>query len=766
MKTTIGKYSILAKIGQGAMGEVYRAQDTVLGRLVALKTIAASAAVRWDDTLAERFRREAQAAAGLNHPNVVTVYDFGEHDGTFYLVMELLEGSDLGEVLRRRTLTRLEDKLAVLEQIFDGIGFAHARKIVHRDLKPANIHLAPSGTAKIMDFGLARTGDLEVTRSGGVLGTPYYMSPEQVRGERVDARSDVFSLGALSYELLTGHRAFPAENIHAVLFQVLEREPDPLRSLDPSIPQSLEVLVRKALAKEPDRRFQDAGEMRDALRRVRAVLAGEASEAEVLAGFGVQAGAGGSLSLSSPFGSSAGPSLGSGALRALDSTHRVSQPCRITFREAGGDRVAEISNQGLSILDAAQRSGVPLFHECGGRGRCTTCRVRVLAGAAHVQPRTAVEARLASRYGWGDEIRLGCQTRVTGDVEVQRLILDDDDFSLLRFEKKQPTPVQETALAVLVCSLRSFAPFARKAPPYDVIHLLNRFYLQVGEPILANGGTIQKYLDAGMVALFGLGGGDAREKCLSAVRTALRMRARMEELERYARTHLGAELGLSLSLHFGRSIVGPVGHPSRMEITALGDLAATADWLAATPHDPSLGIVATEDAINVIEDDVQLGRTLHEERNGREITLYEVVDFRKADAVWLTQVSFEEVARRKQEAGELFYQLLFEIDPGIRRLFEGADLRVQADMLMSMLGAAIKGLDRMEDLRPTLEDLGRRHAGYGVELRHYDMVEQALIETIRRMLGPGFTMDVRLAWSRIYNEIARIMLDASEGAAA
>jgi ferredoxin/hemoglobin-like flavoprotein/tRNA A-37 threonylcarbamoyl transferase component Bud32 len=750
MKTVIGKYSILAKIGQGAMGEVYRAQDTVLGRPVALKTIAASAAVRWDDTLAERFRREAQAAAGLNHPNVVTVYDFGEDDGTFFLVMELLEGSDLGEALRQRALPRLEDKLAVLEQVLDGIAFAHARKIVHRDIKPANIHLAPGGTAKIMDFGLARTGDLEVTRSGGVLGTPYYMSPEQVRGERVDARSDVFSLGALAFELLTGRRAFPAENIHAVLFQVLEREPDPLQSLDPSIPKVLDGLVRQALAKEPDRRFQDAGEMREALRRVRADLGSPEPSLGSLGSIGSMGSIG---------------SIGSTASRALDVTHLLAQPHRITFREAGGDRVVEISKPGQSLLDAAQSGGVPLFHECGGRGRCTTCRVRILAGAGQILPRTPVEARLAGRYGWGDEIRLGCQTRVNGDVEVQRLIFDDEDFGLLRFEKKQSTPVQETALAVLVCSLSGFAAFARKAPPYDVIHLLNRFYLQIGEPVLANSGTIQKYLDAGMVTLFGLGGGDAREKCLSAVRTALRMRARMDELERYARVHLGTELGLSLSLHFGRSIVGQVGHPSRMEITAHGELAAVADWLAAAPHDPALGIVATEDAVNVIEEDVQIGRTLHEERNGREITLYEIVDFRKSDAVWLTQSSFEEVARRKQEAGDLFYQLLFEIDPGLRRLFAG-DLRVQADMLMSMLGAAVQGLDRMEDLRPILEDLGRRHAGYGVELRHYDMVEQALIETIRRMLGPGFTMDIRLAWSRIYNEIARIMLDASEGAAA
>jgi class 3 adenylate cyclase/hemoglobin-like flavoprotein/tRNA A-37 threonylcarbamoyl transferase component Bud32 len=761
MRTAIGKYSIVGKIGQGAMGEVYKARDTVLNRMVAVKTIAPAAALRWDESLTERFRREAQAAAGLNHPNIITVHDFGEEDGTFYMAMELLEGSDLSEVVRRRSLPLLADRLGVIEQICDGVAFAHAHRVVHRDLKPANIHLLPNGRVKIMDFGLARSGEMDATRSGGVLGTPYYMAPEQVRGERTDARSDVFSLGALFYELLSGRRAFPAETIHAVLFQVMEREPEPLEKLDPAIPSSLAAVVRKALEKAVDLRYQDAGEMREALRGVRmdnapAGMIGSLAPAPAV-----------SMRESTGEAERSASAAGSPPTQSTP-TLALTRPFRVTFeREEGGDRAVEVSNPGLSLLDMAQRDGIPLFHECGGRARCSTCRVRIVSGAANVHPRTPVEARLASRLGWGDEIRLGCQTRVSGDVAVQRLILDSDDFSLLWFESRQPGAAQETAVAVLSCSLQGFGDFVRKAPPYDVIHLLNRFFLQVGEPVLTNGGTIEKYLGEGLVALFGLAGGTAREKCLGAVRAALRMRARMAELDRYARKHFGIDLRLGVGLHFGRAIVGPVGHPSRMQVTALGDVTTVAGRMVAAGRDGGAQILATEEVINVIEEDVQLGRIFQNEaQDSEDRGGWEIIDLRKPDAVFLTQTTFEEVARRKAEAGALFYELLFEIDPGCRALFSATDMRAQAEMLMTMLAAAVQGLDRMEDLRGTLQDLGRRHAGYGVQLRHYDAVEQALLETIRRMIGDAFTLDVRLAWSRIYNDLARIMLEAAEAPAA
>jgi hypothetical protein len=267
----IGKYEVVSRIGQGAMGEVFKARDPVLNRFVAIKTM--TGVLTADDELVERFRREAQSAARLNHLNIVTVYDFGEEQGRFYMAMELLEGVDLKEIIGARGLNDLWDKLDVMEQVADGLAFAHAQGVVHRDLKPANIRVLPSGRVKIMDFGLARANTSDMTRSGMVMGTPNYMSPEQVRGERVDARSDVFSLGAVFYELLAGRKAFHADSMHTILFKVLEEQPEPVARFAPGVPPRFVRLVERALAKDPAVRFQHAGEVRDALRAIRDSLA-------------------------------------------------------------------------------------------------------------------------------------------------------------------------------------------------------------------------------------------------------------------------------------------------------------------------------------------------------------------------------------------------------------------------------------------------------------------------------------------------------------
>jgi serine/threonine protein kinase len=257
-----GKYEIREKIGQGAMGEVFRAHDPALGRDVAIKIVAGRLGL--DENARARFEREARSAAHLNHPNIVTVHDIGEQDGTAYIVMELLEGRDLRELLKERSLRSLDDKLAVMEEILKGLAEAHSKGVVHRDLKPGNIHVLPNGHIKIMDFGLARQVE-DATATAAVMGTPHYMAPEQAQGEPTTVRSDVFAVGAVFYELLSGKRAFPGPTIPAVLFAVAHREPEPLAS---DVPEGLAAVVSRALAKKPEDRFADAGEMLAALRFV------------------------------------------------------------------------------------------------------------------------------------------------------------------------------------------------------------------------------------------------------------------------------------------------------------------------------------------------------------------------------------------------------------------------------------------------------------------------------------------------------------------
>jgi eukaryotic-like serine/threonine-protein kinase len=263
----IGKYRVVSKIGQGAMGQVFKAHDPVLNRYVAIKTM--SVVLGTDEELRRRFQREAQSAARLNHPKIITVYEFGEEQGNAYLAMELLEGTDLKDLIGTRALTTIEEKLDLMEQICEGLAFAHSMEVVHRDLKPANIHIQPGGQVKIMDFGLARLGSSNMTKSGMVMGTPNYMSPEQVRGEKADSRSDIFSLGAVFYELLTNHKPFNADSMHAVLYQVLQTDPDPPRKWVPDLSPALVELVERALSKVPEERFQNGSEMLEAVREAR-----------------------------------------------------------------------------------------------------------------------------------------------------------------------------------------------------------------------------------------------------------------------------------------------------------------------------------------------------------------------------------------------------------------------------------------------------------------------------------------------------------------
>jgi len=270
----IGKYEILSKLGQGAMGEVFRARDPVLNREVAVKRITAG--LDADETVRKRFRREAEAAATLMHPNIITVYELGLEGEQLFMAMELLDGIDLKHALTERRMT-LDEKVGVALQVCEGVAFAHSKDIVHRDLKPANIHILPSGKVKILDFGLARLSGSEMTTAGMVMGTPHYMSPEQVRGQKADSRSDVFALGCLFYELLTGRRPFDAESMHGVLFKIMQEDPVPLREAEPGTPEPIARVVEKALAKNAADRFANAGDMVAALRQARRGLAGRSS---------------------------------------------------------------------------------------------------------------------------------------------------------------------------------------------------------------------------------------------------------------------------------------------------------------------------------------------------------------------------------------------------------------------------------------------------------------------------------------------------------
>jgi len=266
-----GRYEILGKLGEGAMGVVYRARDTGLARVVALKMLSAD--LRADEELHERFQREAEAIGRLSHPNIVSVFDLGETDGHLYMAMELLEGDDLRALLEHEVEIPLPDRVRILAQMCDGLAYAHSRGVVHRDVKPANIVVTAGGKVKILDFGLARVATMEtITRRGIILGTPDYMSPEQAMGKPFDHRTDMFSAGAVFYEFLTREKPFRGKSLHGVLYQIISEEPDPLLTVNPELPARLALVVHRMLRKEPDDRFPSMEEAGQELWRIHSAL--------------------------------------------------------------------------------------------------------------------------------------------------------------------------------------------------------------------------------------------------------------------------------------------------------------------------------------------------------------------------------------------------------------------------------------------------------------------------------------------------------------
>ena len=269
---TISKYQITGVLGQGAMGVVYKAQDLRIDRTVAIKTIHAGL-MQGDlaNELKTRFVREIRAVGNLRHPNIIAIYDTDEENGAPFYVMEFVEGRELSAYFKDNARFTTEQTLHIGRQLLSALAYTHHKNIIHRDIKPANIFLTGEGDVKVADFGIAKVENSELTQVGTSLGTPSYMSPEQCRGQPVDNRSDLFSIGIVLYQLFTGEKPFQASSTHALMHQILQSTPEKPSVLNPTLAPAVDRLFERALAKNPNDRFQNAEEFLDALE---AALAG------------------------------------------------------------------------------------------------------------------------------------------------------------------------------------------------------------------------------------------------------------------------------------------------------------------------------------------------------------------------------------------------------------------------------------------------------------------------------------------------------------
>jgi serine/threonine-protein kinase len=286
-----GRYRVVRKLGSGGMATVYLAEDQELGRRVALKIL--NERYVHDDQFVERFRREAKNAAGLSHPNIVSIFDRGETDGTYYIAMEYLDGRTLKELLRRRGPMPVRLALQYARQVLGAMRFAHRHGIVHRDIKPHNVMVDNEGRLKVTDFGIARAGPSQMTEVGAIVGTAQYLSPEQARGETVDPRSDIYSMGIVLYEMLTGSVPFTGETPVEIAMKHLSAVPEPPSAKRSEIPRDVDLATLRALAKNPDDRYQSAEEMESELARVEQGMGVSEDTAEaatsVLRGAGLEA---------------------------------------------------------------------------------------------------------------------------------------------------------------------------------------------------------------------------------------------------------------------------------------------------------------------------------------------------------------------------------------------------------------------------------------------------------------------------------------------
>src|ERR671918_3159 len=270
----LGRYTIQSELGRGAMGVVYKATDTALERVVAVKTVNMALEREHADKYEARFYQEARAAGGLNHPNIVTVYDAGKAGDVVYMAMEYIQGVELRSLFVESQPMGIPQALSIAAQVAEGLGYAHQQGVVHRDIKPANIMVVADGPVKITDFGIARMrASADLTQTGVMLGSPKYMSPEQVIGKRADHRSDIFSLGVILYEMLTGAAPFSGENVTALMYQIVNFAPPAPSTSNSQVPEMLDFVVAKMLAKPLEERYQDAREVARVLRECERGLA-------------------------------------------------------------------------------------------------------------------------------------------------------------------------------------------------------------------------------------------------------------------------------------------------------------------------------------------------------------------------------------------------------------------------------------------------------------------------------------------------------------
>jgi class 3 adenylate cyclase len=435
-----------------------------------------------------------------------------------------------------------------------------------------------------------------------------------------------------------------------------------------------------------------------------------------------------------------------------------------TINYQGLNQSIETTDEGATLLDVSIENRIPHLHECGGNGQCTTCRIRVLDGIKNLSPRGKGEAEIAKKRRWDPTIRLACLCTAHGDVNIQRLIWSSAEINKLQLETLPEGNGEERKIAIICCDLRNFTQMTSQNLVYDMVHMLNRFYTLLGDPILMNNGIIYQYVGDEIIGVFGTAGGSNESNCEDAIRAALGMRYALERLNKFELEDLDAKLEIGIGLHFGEAYMGHMGHPKHRQFAVIGDPINITSRVQDFTKQSDTNILISEDFLsNLPSGLLNLGSSYKTNLKGKDsdTTLYEVNSFRNADMNLELQASLDLLLKNQERFAKNFYLNLFNESPDLRQLFKG-NMENQGKLLMHMLGGIVYSLTRPGHLKLGLRSLGKNHQKYGVKKEHYPIVKRILLNTIKQELGEDHNKNIFDSWSKAIDIVMSYMQPLSD----
>lgn len=755
-----GEYRVLRMLAEGGMGVVYEAEQVSTGARRAIKVLRAPG--QDSETWRVRFEREVRVSTAIDSDHVVHMVGAGvdEPTGLPWIAMELLDGEDLAQRLKRESVLDVATVRAMAGQLGHALAAAHRAKIVHRDLKPANVFLARSRVVglpfvvKVLDFGIAKwLTDSSATPTPNV-GTPAFMAPEQCGGaSAITASADVWALGLLVFRMLTGHSFWLATReeypplaalMREVLFEPIPSASERLRKLDG---QTLDLpgfdgWFARCVHRDASARFADAALACAALD---SVLAGVLQQSHVVRRDSWS-------DRQTPESSVTAPSSGPGSSGVNTAVRRR---FRVEYRDVSRQYAVDV-DQDESLLAAVHRAGAPLYADCGGNALCTTCRVSIISGLANANPREGMETTVAQQRGWPLSTRLSCQLHVHGPMTVRRMVSASDEDSLDLATTSVRHRNAPERLVVAQATLVGIDAFSKKHLTFDTLHVLERFVHQMIEPSLPHGARVLSTHSAGVLLGFSTTDRSVEATVDAALRSALRMRPRLRHINHYTSRHFGDRFSLAVGIDVGDVVLVEMSVVPGKDPAFIGHAVLGANRAASIGAREGAMIVAS-DRVRGLLREVRLGAD-HHEQGERFVS---VLDFVKPDVVAVVQETYERVLERRDEFSLAVYRR-FLADPTVAQMFANSDMGTQRAMLMGVLHRAVKALQNFESIEGELRSLGRRHASLGVAPRQFRVLGQALIESLREFLGDEFDHDAELAWMELFAMLARAMIDGAQ----